>query len=573
MAYLNQALRRFSIRTRMNGAIAIVIGLFALVAVAALAGGRTLQSLNHDFMTHSVAEMRLVAEVRTLLGQVRQHEKDMVIDYDDPARVQAHRVKWQAAIDQAKTALGRMTEGEADADNAEAEAAAKSLDAYVAASARVLEQIQGGGYDNARVADKMLARAKQHVVEVERRVAAIDKIVQAETDETRTEFEASMQRTGWLFAAVLLLVVLVVVPSTLVNSRSITGPIRRARDVATAIAQGDLTQPVHDDGADEAAELLRSLEHMRHALAALVGQVRQASDSIGVSSGEVATGNADLSQRTEEASSSLQQTASSIEQLTGAVRQSAESAAQANQLATSAAGVARRGGSVVSQVVATMDEINASSRRIADIIGTIDGIAFQTNILALNAAVEAARAGEQGRGFAVVAGEVRSLAQRSAEAAREIKTLIGASVERVEAGSRLVQDAGATMGEIVAGVQRVSDIIAEISAAASEQSSGIGQVNGAVAQLDRMTQQNASLVEQSAAAAQSLREQAGKLTRAVASFRIEGASSAPAPSVAASPADTPRAVAARVITSAASRPAAPAAVVAPAAGQDEWETF
>jgi len=248
--------------------------------------------------------------------------------------------------------------------------------------------------------------------------------------------------------------------------------------------------------------------------------VSQSAGSIQVASNEVATGSADLSQRTEQTASSLQQTASSMEQLTGNVRQSAEAASTANQLASSAVAAAQRGGQVVQQVVANMDGINQSSQRIADIIGTIDGIAFQTNILALNAAVEAARAGEQGRGFAVVAGEVRSLAQRSAEAAREIKTLIGASVERVASGSRLVQDAGTMMGEIVSGIQRVSDVIAEISAATSEQSSGIGQVNRAVSQLDGMTQQNAALVEESAAAAESLKDQAGQLARVIQAFRL-----------------------------------------------------
>ena len=252
-------------------------------------------------------------------------------------------------------------------------------------------------------------------------------------------------------------------------------------------------------------------------------QVRASAGSVTTASDEIASGNHDLSSRTEQAASSLQQTASAMEQLTATVRNSAESARQANQLAASAAEVAERGGSVVSQVVSTMDEINASSKKIADIIGVIDGIAFQTNILALNAAVEAARAGEQGRGFAVVASEVRSLAQRSAEAAKEIKGLIGASVERVEAGSKLVADAGQTMGEIVGSVQRVSDIIGEITAAAAEQSDGIGQVNTAVTQLDQMTQQNAALVEESTAAAESLRTQAQRLAQALAGFRLAAA--------------------------------------------------
>jgi methyl-accepting chemotaxis protein len=263
-------------------------------------------------------------------------------------------------------------------------------------------------------------------------------------------------------------------------------------------------------------------EALRH-IETVIAEVRSSADSIRTASAEIASGNLDLSQRTEQAASSLQQTASSMEEFTASVRQSADSAQQANQLAGAAAEIAQRGGSVVSQVVSTMDEINTSSRKIADIIGTIDGIAFQTNILALNAAVEAARAGEQGRGFAVVASEVRSLAQRSAAAAREIKALIGASVEKVESGSKLVADAGSTMGEIVASVQRVSDIIAEISAAASEQRDGIGQVNGAVSSLDHMTQQNAALVEQSTAAAESLKEQAARLGEVVGRFTLAGA--------------------------------------------------
>ncbi|TNF52583.1 MAG: chemotaxis protein [Burkholderiales bacterium] len=266
--------------------------------------------------------------------------------------------------------------------------------------------------------------------------------------------------------------------------------------------------------------LLAALGDMIVSLRKTVGEVRTATDSISTASGEIASGNQDLSIRTEQTASSLQETAASMEQLTGTVRQSAESARTAAQLAQDAASVARQGGAVVEQVVSTMQEINQSSQKISDIIGTIDGIAFQTNILALNAAVEAARAGEQGRGFAVVAGEVRSLAQRSAEAAKEIKTLIGNSVDKVETGTRLVADAGQTMGEIVSSVQRVTDIIGEISAATGEQSQGIGQVGTAVTQLDQMTQQNAALVEEGAAAAASLRDQAGRLAGVVATFRL-----------------------------------------------------
>ena len=303
-------------------------------------------------------------------------------------------------------------------------------------------------------------------------------------------------------------------------ARSITVPLGQALAQAQAVAAGDLTQRVPVQGDDEVAALLHALQAMQDRLSTLVSQVRSGVDSVATANQEIARGNADLSQRTEQTASSLQQTASSMAQLTGTVRQTADSARTANQLASSASTVAQRGGAVVAQVVSTMDDINASSKKIADIIGTIDGIAFQTNILALNAAVEAARAGEQGRGFAVVASEVRSLAQRSAEAAREIKRLIGASVEKVESGSRLVADAGSTMTEIVASVQRVSDIIGEISAAAAEQSSGIGQVSGAVAQLDQATQQNAALVEASAAAAESLQAQSRQLASVVSAFRV-----------------------------------------------------
>ncbi|MFN3298295.1 methyl-accepting chemotaxis protein [Caldimonas sp.] len=311
-------------------------------------------------------------------------------------------------------------------------------------------------------------------------------------------------------------------------SRSISRPIASVVHHAHAIAAGDLSSNVEVTAGGEAGELQAALAEMQASLRRMVSQLHLATENINTASSEIAQGNHDLSARTEQAASSLQQTASSMEQLTGTVGQSAESAQQASQLARSAAEAAQRGGTVVSQVVATMDEINASSKKIADIIGVIDGIAFQTNILALNAAVESARAGEHGRGFAVVAGEVRNLAQRSAEAAKEIKALIGASVDKVEGGSRLVADAGASMQEIVAAVRRVTDMIGDISASTQEQSSGIGQINQAVTHLDQMTQQNAALVEQSAAAAESLREQAQRLAQLVSQFRLEAASTATA---------------------------------------------
>ncbi len=382
----------------------------------------------------------------------------------------------------------------------------------------VLDQIKAGDLAAAQASlDNKMAPAAINYV------AAIDALVKFQSqrvDNSTAKLAADVRSAQWLLVAALGAAALLACGLGWAITRSITLPLRQTVAATNQIAGGDLTGQISFEGRDETADVQSALLRMREAMRKLVGEVRAGSDSIGTASAQIASGNQDLSSRTEQTSSSLQQAASSLEELTGTVGQTADSARTANQLAASASQAAERGGVVVSQVVSTMEDINASSRRIADIIGTIDGIAFQTNILALNAAVEAARAGEQGRGFAVVAGEVRSLAQRSAEAAREIKTLIQASVEKVETGTRLVQDAGAAMGDIVGGVQRVTDVIGEISAATSEQSSGLRQVNEAVAGLDQMTQQNAALVEESAAAAESLAEQSRKLSGVVSSFRL-----------------------------------------------------
>ncbi len=300
----------------------------------------------------------------------------------------------------------------------------------------------------------------------------------------------------------------------------ITRPLQRAVDAARRVADGDLSGAIVVDSTDEPGQLLHALNEMNHNLAHIVSNVRSGTDSIATAASQIAAGNMDLSSRTEEQASSLEQTAASMEELTSTVKQNADNARQANQLAMSASEVARKGGIVVSQVVETMVSINDSSKRIVDIISVIDGIAFQTNILALNAAVEAARAGEQGRGFAVVATEVRNLAQRSAAAAREIKSLIGDSVDKVAIGSKLVDEAGSTMAEVVTSVRRVTDIMSEITAASQEQSAGIEQVNLAIAQMDEVTQQNAALVEEAAAAAESLQNQAEALSQVVGSFQL-----------------------------------------------------
>ncbi|MDB5945869.1 MAG: mcp36H, partial [Ramlibacter sp.] len=305
-----------------------------------------------------------------------------------------------------------------------------------------------------------------------------------------------------------------------VITESITRPIRDAVATARRVADGDLTVDVQTGGKDETGQLLQALSDMTNNLRTLVGEVAAGAHTVSDSSEQIAQGNIDLSQRTEEQASTLEETASSLEELTSTVTQNAENAKQASQLAVGASEVARKGGEVVGQVVSTMTGISESSRKIADIIGVIDGIAFQTNILALNAAVEAARAGEQGRGFAVVAAEVRNLAQRSAAAAREIKSLIGDSTTKVDAGTKLVDAACRTLQEIVTSVRKVSDLIAEIAAASQEQSSGIGQVNTAVTQMDQVVQQNASLVEEATAATESMKDQAGSLLHMVSRFKL-----------------------------------------------------
>ncbi|MBA4112544.1 MAG: methyl-accepting chemotaxis protein [Verminephrobacter sp.] len=430
------------------------------------------------------------------------------------------------------------------------------------------------------------------------------KTLEQRREQVRNEADARRTRLAAIAWGVAALVLVAVLLMARLLVRSITRPLDEAVATIDAIAAGDLTREIHTTRKDEFGHMLGSLSGMAARLRGLVGEVRTGVEAVSLASSEIAMGNQDLSARTEQTASNLQQTAASMEQLTATVTQSADTARQANQLAANAAQAATRGGQVVGQVVASMQEITHSSRKIADIIGVIDGIAFQTNILALNAAVEAARAGEQGRGFAVVASEVRSLAGRSAEAAKEIKLLIGASVENVETGSQQVAEAGQSMNEIVASVQRVSDLIGEITASSTEQRDGIAQVNQAVTQLDQMTQQNAALVEESTAAATSLRDQAHHLTDVVAVFNVGTVASAaprvqvprPAPAAARAAPVPPKKVAATVKRPAVAAPAAApqtdpqppratpapriaAAPAAPAAprkaqgGEDDWESF
>ena len=341
-------------------------------------------------------------------------------------------------------------------------------------------------------------------------------------DERAKQVDELNSASRTLLLALGILTLIVGGASAWLITRSITAPLKEALGTAQKVAAGDLSYPVRIHSNDETGVLLLALKEMQTRLAQVVGHVRGNAESVATASAQIAQGNMDLSARTENQAAALQQTAATMDELSSTVRNNADNARQASQLAVGASAVAAKGGEVVGQVVDTMRDIDANSKKIADIISVIDGIAFQTNILALNAAVEAARAGEQGRGFAVVAGEVRSLAQRSAQAAREINSLITTSVEKVEQGTALVDRAGSTMGEIVGAIQRVSDIVAEISAASSEQSNGVTQVGQAVTQMDQATQQNAALVEESAAAAESLKGQARQLVEAVAVFKLAG---------------------------------------------------
>jgi len=514
-----------SIATRLKLGFGSLLLFLSVLAVTSWwqtgALGQRIESLVEEDVrfTHLASEMQLAVNemVLTLANMC------MLEDVED---VKDQQPKFKASVARYQTARAEL-----DKEAVEHQKAA------VLASLKTLRNIEDG-------AVALFGHMATQAVEEPNRAQLIDfYYTQAaapqrhwlgELDKLKAELSRSMaqsSQTARSDVSMVRLVVAVIGGSALLAGllaatlilRSIQQPLSRAVQLARRVAAGDLSVEVRAGRQDEIGQLLQALAEMQGSLRHLVGDIRECADSIQTASTEVASGNTDLSQRTEVTASNLQQTASSLEELTGTVRQSADSAATANQLACSASQAAQRGGDVVQQVVTSMADIAGASRKIADIIGVIDGIAFQTNLLALNAAVEAARAGEQGRGFAVVAAEVRNLSQRTVGAAKEIKGLIGGSVETVASGTRLVQDAGHTMQEIVSAVQRVTDVISEITAAAAEQSSGIGQVNGAVVQLDQMTQQNAALVEQSAAAAQSLREQAVRLNGLVGTFRLDPA--------------------------------------------------
>ena len=535
------ALGRLSIRARLYfGTIFSLVLLVIIGAMGFIALDRTRGTLEVLF-SQRVQTLTDMSDLRTALGDLRRAEKDIIINFNNTVEVAALRESWGKTLAALRKSLADVRQVQAG-DAAFVAAIDKSLDEikqYEAGIVPIFDQIERAQIDGAG-GGAYADRLKTHMEATDQLFSRLATSAREQMQEARQGVDTLAATMSGLIGVALVLALAVLIPLTTLSVRSITRSLAQARDLAERIAGGDLSRDTQALNHDEVGQLVTAMGRMQQSLRGLVRQVQDAAGNISTASSEIATGNHDLSQRTEQTAANLEEAASSMEMLTSTVQQSAQASRQASDFASSAAEVAARGGAVVSQVVSTMDQITTSSRKIADITGVIDSIAFQTNILALNAAVEAARAGEQGRGFAVVASEVRSLAQRSAGAAKEIKELIGSSVERVEDGSRLVSQAGQTMTEIVGSVRRVSGIIHEITASAAEQSDNIGHISQSVTQLDQMTQQNAALVEQSTAASESLREQALQLTRAVSQFKLHDGAAA-----SAQPGGLPAAAAAR----------------------------
>ncbi|WP_310732102.1 methyl-accepting chemotaxis protein [Roseateles sp. YR242] len=510
-------LDRLSVGAKLGVAFAIVLLITAILGVVAVVQLSRVNDTASAMADNWMPSAREAQNINQAVTRFRTREYRLMLAEGDARTTDA------AKIDQSRQTVNQHLDLYEKLVSSPEEAA-------------LFKQVRGYWTDYLAASEHFLTAVKAHDDVKAKRMLAVDGLPKYEAlgkalddlVELNTKGAAAANELGdriyansrWVVGGLTVVAVLLGALLATVISRMITRPLSESVRLAESVANGDLTGHLVVKGRDEVAQLQTALMKMVGQLKSVVSQVRDGVQSVSSASAQIATGNLDLSARTEQTASNLEETASSMEELTGTVSQSADTARQANQLANSAAEAATRGGRVVSQVVERMRAISESSKRINDIIGTIDGIAFQTNILALNAAVEAARAGEQGRGFAVVASEVRSLAQRSAEAAKEIKTLINRSVETVNAGSADVTEAGQAMGDIVTGVGRVTDLMGEISAAAIEQRDGIGQVNQAVANLDQMTQQNAALVEESSAAATSLREQAARLEEVVSIFKV-----------------------------------------------------
>ncbi|WP_190287683.1 methyl-accepting chemotaxis protein [Massilia sp. NR 4-1] len=575
-------LAKMKVGTRLGLGFALVlVFLVAVTAVGILRMGQIQDRLDHvvsfnNVVTRLVIDMRNNVADRITSLRVLTLMSDASDMEPEVNRIKAQADKYEGALKkleaqfaieatpEEKALLAQIKEHEA----ATLPAVKKAIDLWMANNA----------VDATKVMIKEIRPAQKKWMEALDQLAALEDKLNAQVQvDAASGFSSA--RTFMILMGTLAVIISVIAAYVITRGllKQLGGEPDYTASIAGSIANGDLSIAIDTDSTDKNS-LLSEMREMRDSLVGIVGQVRNGTETIGTASREIAAGNIDLSSRTEMQASSLEKTASAMEELTSTVKQNADNAREANQLAANASDVARKGGAVVSQVVDTMSSINESANKIVDIIGVIDGIAFQTNILALNAAVEAARAGEQGRGFAVVASEVRNLAQRSAGAAKEIKALIGDSVEKVERGSKLVGQAGVTMDEVVASVRRVTDIMGEIANASQEQSAGIEQVNQSIIEMDSMTQQNAALVEEAAAAAQSLQDQAGELARVVSIFKLDPADErallASLPAVTAVTVAKPVAAARPAPKKAvAAAPAKPKKIAATASAGDEWEEF
>jgi methyl-accepting chemotaxis protein len=576
-----------NIGTRLAAGFFLVLVLLAVIAGLGISGMAATQERLHDIINVNNVEMQLAIKLRVSIldRMIALRNLALLTEQADMLSETERIAKAAAAYSEAEKKLSRMFETEARTTEAE-RAFLPKLKALETAILPLMDKAAMLGLENKQEEATVVLIKEIRPLQFAW-VGTISELIALQEKQNAEEAAAAGQLYDRAHNAMLLLTALAIIAGAAIAwfvTRSITGPLNRAVAIAETVAAGDLSSKIKVESTDETGRLLGALQTMNTSLRDIVGQVRQGTNTIATASKEIASGNLDLSSRTEQQASSLEETASSMEELMSTVRHNADNARQANQLAISVASIASKGGQMVAQVVDTMSSIDASAKKIVDIIGVIDGIAFQTNILALNAAVEAARAGEQGRGFAVVAAEVRNLAQRSASAAKEIKSLIDDSVDKVDLGNRLVNEAGATMKEVVDSVRRVTDVFGEISAASREQEVGIAQINQAIAEMDTVTQQNAGLMEEAAAAASSLQEQTGGLAQLVSVFKLDAGQQAeqtpttlptsrPVSAARQNVAPIGKHAPAAALTLVTKQERSPQAVYASAASADGWEEF
>jgi methyl-accepting chemotaxis protein len=515
-------LKNLTIRTRLLLAFGLISGLMLFAAIAGGLGTRNIVKTATQTMHGELRLAQLATQLRVEALQLRRFEKDVLINIESADKVRDYRAKWEHALESAKQVRSDAEELASGETRESLKALEDELGAYAAGFRTTADAINSGALKTTAQANGAMAQYKQAVHRVDELVNEIAAAATEQASKVDGVMQTNQSSVMTTLVALTVVSLLFAVALTLIITKGIVGPVRSAVELARSVADGKLGHNFSISTRDEVAELLHELSRMDGKLCEIIGEVHTGSVKVRAAAAELAENNDQLSQRTQEQASSLEQTASAIEEMTASMKQNAENATHASDLAHGASQVAAAGGQVVSSAVNAMSAINESSRRIADIISVIDEIAFQTNLLALNAAVEAARAGEQGRGFAVVAGEVRNLAQRSAEAAKEIKQLIGDSVDKVRVGSDLVSKSGEQLSQIVDSVRRVTGVVEEIASANSQQASGISQLNDAVGQLDQITQQNAAGTEEIAAASKMMYEQSERLASTVAYFSVQG---------------------------------------------------